>query len=259
MVDHCHRSLYQVWHSGQSDSSASEWWCWLWCLATYPPPSNCCGSLSWPGYPCLQGKRRLWQSPPMDEMGLRGTSVSPLRLSCCRVLYMFHMWRYAVSLPQTCLASRYIRVHASDMPLFRGGTSESLASYLREGSSVSRRNSLWRPAYLVRSGHRACWSKGVSVLEHLPCFQAILREYSLTTLAETSPSGSLLLFRLDAGQIWADNRPCWLIRCRLLLCLCKAGKPLTACRPRACSCLAHDAQWNRTGFLYQWENDFRSL
>lgn len=48
----------------------------------------------------------------------------------------------------------------------------------------------------------------VSVLEHVPCFQAILREYFLTSLAETGPSGTLPLFSLNAGQIWADNGPC---------------------------------------------------
>ena len=46
-----------------------------------------------------------------------------------------------------CLVNGYILmseagVHATDMPKFRGGTSESSSSYLFEGSSVSKQSSL---------------------------------------------------------------------------------------------------------------------
>ena len=52
------------------------------------------------------------------------------------------MRRCIASFLQICLAIRYILVHVwgvhvTDMPQFRGGTSESSSSYLFEGSSTS--------------------------------------------------------------------------------------------------------------------------
>lgn len=57
--------------------------------------------------------------------GISWDISATLRVSCCRVPYTFHTRRCTVSFLQTCLASRYI-------PLFRGGTTESSASYLRD-------------------------------------------------------------------------------------------------------------------------------
>ena len=155
------------------------------------------------------------------------------------------MRRWGVSFLQTCLASRSIHVHASDTLLSQGGTSESSASYLREGSLVSQWSSLWKPTHLVRSAYRACWSKGVSVLEHAPSSQAILGEWSLTTLADTGPSESPLLFRptlVRYGQI--TGHVDWLKVILLFLCLRRAGMPLTACRANARSHHVHSAQWS---------------
>ena len=85
----------------------------------------------------IEGKDVCGNLLPRTKWDLASWDIS---VSCCRVLSAFPERRCTSSFLQTCLASRYIRLHAAEMPQFRDGTSESSSSYLLEGSLVSVRD-----------------------------------------------------------------------------------------------------------------------